>query len=492
MIDYATFSRLRQLANEGHRASTIARILSLNRRTVHRWLDEHGYRRSAASGSHRASKLDPFKPDVIRMLETHAYTAAQILQRLRPLGYPGGYTIVKEFIAKVRPARSPAYQTLQFAPGDYAQVDWGNAGFVKVGDTTRRLSFFIMVLCHSRMMFVRFTLSQTMEQFLDCMQKAFGFFGGVCAHVMVDNCKVAVLEHKPGCTPIFNPHFVDFANHFGFQIVACGVRRPTTKGRVESGVGYVKGNFLNGLEFDQFSMVNPAVELWLRDVANVRNHAETHRRPCDMFSEDTAALLPLPANPYDVSITKQCRASCRCRISVDGNRYSIPAACACKPLTVRIHPDRICVYDASELIALHPRSYEHHKDIVNPDHVASIHNQESRKARHALLRFLAICPRAQEFFEHLQQRNVNPMRHVRGILALSASWGMHEIKVAIDAALAYQVFSVEYIHHFLQCSKTIRQPVGSIHLTENQDALDLNVPEPDMNAYQPTTEEVMP
>ena len=127
----------------------------------------------------RASKLDSFKGDISRWLEQHPYSAAQIFQRLREHGYEGGYGIVKAYVRKVRPTRAPAYLKLAFAPGECAQVDWGSYGSMAVGNTRRRLSFFVMVLCYSRLMYLEFTVLQTMEHFLSAHENAFRAFQGV-------------------------------------------------------------------------------------------------------------------------------------------------------------------------------------------------------------------------------------------------------------------------------------------------------------------------
>jgi transposase len=58
-------------------------------------------------------------------------------------------------------------------------VDWGQFGSITVGSTRRRLSFFVMVLCHSRMLYVQFTPAETMEHFLDCHVNAFNYFGAL-------------------------------------------------------------------------------------------------------------------------------------------------------------------------------------------------------------------------------------------------------------------------------------------------------------------------
>src|SRR5207244_10998762 len=144
------------------------------------------------------STLDPVQPDLLRMLERHPYSAAPVFQRLREHGFDGSYGLVKAYVRTVRPRRQAAFLTLAFAPGECAQVDWGSFGSVPVGQTHRQLSFFVMVLCYSRMMYVEFTVSQTMEHFLACHQHAFEFFGGSHKKVMVDNLKSAVLKSALG------------------------------------------------------------------------------------------------------------------------------------------------------------------------------------------------------------------------------------------------------------------------------------------------------
>jgi transposase len=195
---------------------------------------------------------------------------------LREEGYRGGITILRDYIRRIRPPKQPVYLKLHFAPGECAQVDWGAQGTVAVGNTSRRLSFFVMVLAFSRQIFVEFTVSQTMEHFLSCHEHAFAAFGGVPSKIMVDNLKSAVLQRLAGSAPVFNPRYQDFARHHGFTIAPCNVARGNEKGRVESGVGYVKKNFLRGLKLTEFSAIQAAAQVWLDTIANVRIHGETH------------------------------------------------------------------------------------------------------------------------------------------------------------------------------------------------------------------------
>ena len=348
MIDYETFCKIQDYHNQrGLKVEQIAQALGLDRRTVAKWIAEPRFRPRQCTA--RASKLDPYKSQVRQWLEAHPYSAQQVFQRLREDGFEGGYTIVKDYVRIVRPRRAPAFLTLSFAPGECAQVDWGSYGTVAVGETRRKLSLFVMVLCYSRLLYVQFTLNQRMEQFLACHQNAFAFFGNrVPEKIMVDNLKSAVLRRLTGEAPLFNPHYMDFARHAGFTVIACNKGKGNEKGRVESGVGYVKKNFLNGLDIPHFSALNPTARVWMDTIANVRIHGETHQPPLELFAKEQAVLHPAPVAPYDVATVRQVRASPRFRVSYDANRYSVPAEYASTLLTLKVYPDRLCLSTGSD------------------------------------------------------------------------------------------------------------------------------------------------
>ena len=126
MIDYNTFQQIKYLyQHHGLKCTQIAEKLDLDDRTVDKWLQENQFRQRKKT--QRSSKLNPFKDDIIRMLETHPYTAVQIFQRICDDGFDGGYTIVKQYVRKVRPRRAKAFLTLSFAPGECATRSIGAA-----------------------------------------------------------------------------------------------------------------------------------------------------------------------------------------------------------------------------------------------------------------------------------------------------------------------------------------------------------------------------
>jgi transposase len=483
MIDYETFAKIKVYKDQhGLKCSQISNELNLDYRTVAKWIVQKQYH--PRNSPQRASKLDPFKGEIVRMLETHPYTAAQILQRLREDNFDGGYTIVKDYVRMVRPPKVKAFLKLSFAPGECAQVDWGSYGSVSVGETSRRLSFFAMVFCYSRMMYVEFTVSQTMEHFLGCHQNAFEWFGAVPGKVMVDNLKSAVLKRIVGKAPIFNPKYLDFANHYGFTIVPCAVGKGNEKGRVESGVGYVKKNLLAGLNIPDFNVLKPAVIHWLDTVANVRVHGETGKRPVDRLQRERESMTPLPLNPYDIATISQVRASRQFRVTLDTNRYSVPAEYAGARLTLKAYPDRLCIYHQDKLLARHLRSYDRRKDFELPDHPKALLAQR-KKARDQkiFMRFLSLSDKADAYYQQLEQRRMNPLYHIRQIVALSEIYGDQPVQRAMEDAFAFQAFSCEYIANLLeQRVRKLPQP-GALHLTRRQDLLELTVEKPDMQLY---------
>jgi transposase len=485
VIDYKTFLEIKYLyQHQGLKCAQIAGKLGLDERTVDNWLKEKQFRQRRQS-SRRESFLDPFKDKIVRMLEAHPYSAIQIFQRIRDDGFRGRYTIVKEYVRKIRPSRPRAFLKLSFAPGECAQVDWGSFGSVFVGETTRRLSFFVMVLCYSRMMYVEFSVSQTMEHFLACHQNAFDFFGAVPGKIMVDNLKSAVLKRIVGQAPVFNPKYLEFADHYGFSIVACNVGKGNEKGRVENGVGYVKKNFLSGLNIPNFAAINPAARNWLDTIANVRVHGETHKQPITLFEEERASLLPLPDNPFDIATICPVRASSQFRIAVDTNRYSVPAEYAGASLTLKTYPDRLCLYCGEKLIARHPRSYERHQDFEDPDHPRELLAQRKKaEERKIFMRFLALSSKAEQYYQKLEQRRMNPQHHVRKIVALSEIYGQDKVSRAMEDAFTFQAFSSEYIANLLeQRSRCLPEP-GALYLTRREDLLDIKVQQPDLSIYQ--------
>jgi len=485
VIDYHTFCQIRVLRDErGLSIRQICRELKLSRKTVRRWIKRQRFE-PRQQPTQRPSKLDPFRGQIVQLLQQHPYTVPQLLQRLRAEGYTGSYTILRVFARQICPKRPPAFLTLHFAPGECAQVDWGSAGVMAVGSTRRRVSFFAMVLCYSRQLYVEFTLGEAMEHWLACHQNALVYFQGVPAQIMVDNCKVAVLSHPVGQPAVFHPRYADFAAYYGFVIKACGVRQAQQKGRIERSIGYIKQNFLAGLELTNLAALNAAARQWLDTVANVRVHGQTQKRPLDLFAQERPKLRPLHPYPYDTATTKTVGSRKIFRVIFDTNRYSVPVRYACASLKLKVDPDRLRIYHQEQLIAEHVRSYDRHQDFEHPDHAQPLLLQRRQaKEQQLLVRFLALGNAASEYYQQLESRHLNARHHARQILALAEVYGLERVQQALADALHYRAFSSQYIANLLHQWQHPTPEPGALHLTRPTDLLQLELPDPDLSLYK--------
>jgi hypothetical protein len=254
---------------------------------------------------------------------------------------------------------------------------------------------------------------------------------------------------------------------------------------VESGVGYVKKNFLRGLELSEFSSIQAAAQVWLDTIANVRVHGETQRRPVDLFAEERPHLGSPNPHPYDIARTSTTVASSQFRITLDTNHYSVPSAYAHRRVTVKAYPDRVCIYFDNELIARHPRRYGRREDIEDPDHAKALIAQRSRaREQRLMMQFLALSPDAQAYYDGLEQRRINARHHVRKILALAEIYAADAMARAISDGLAFQAFSAEYITNILEARARALPEPGPLQLTRRHDLLDIDIAAPNLEAYE--------
>ena len=300
----------------------IARHLHLGRRTISQYLVTPA--RSAARRQ-RASKLDPFKATIAELLEQDAKASAMVIaQRLRPLGFTGGLSILKDYLHAVRAqtAVQRAYVRMEPGPGERFEIDWGHFGALLYQGHARKLYAFCLVECHSRKLFVEFTHSQSFETFVRCHLHAFQFLGGSALELWYDNLATAVAEHD-GNLVRFHPRFLAFAREYSFLPRACHVRAAWEKGKIERAVGYLRQNFWPLRTFTDLADVNLQVRHWLEQVANQRRHRETGQTPAARFQRGLARSTGDRADYRD---TAEVLVHKDLRLSFDGN------ATACRAL----------------------------------------------------------------------------------------------------------------------------------------------------------------
>ena len=179
------------------------------------------------------------------------HTAMRVFERLRDEHqFAGSYSPVQRFVAewKQRQGRQNAevFVPLVFAPGEEAQVDWGEAT-VLIGGTARTLQFFCLRLAYSRAVYVRAYERQDQVSFLDAHVRAFEFLGGIPKRLAYDNLKSAVVRVGRGRERDLSAKFVAMRSWYLFDTRFCHVARGNEKGHVENLVKRVQRTFLTPL-----------------------------------------------------------------------------------------------------------------------------------------------------------------------------------------------------------------------------------------------------
>ena len=284
MIDRRTVFEIHRLFHEGYGIRKIARTLKLSRDSVKRYLDQPNPPKPVIV---RASKLDPFREEIQRLLEKDPTVSSSVLfQRLIPQGYTGKTSILRDYLHEIRPKEKRAYLRFESAPGKQFQVDWGHFGSLLYGKTPRKLYCLAIIEAHSRLLYGEFTHSQKQEALHQALLNAFLFFGGVCSELVVDNMGTAVTERE-GALIRFNEAFLEFLRPFRIVPRACHPHQPQEKGKIEKGgIHYIRHNFWPLRSFTDLTDVNQQFRHWLETQANIRIHSTTGERPKDRFKPE--------------------------------------------------------------------------------------------------------------------------------------------------------------------------------------------------------------
>jgi transposase len=462
----------------------VARKLGLSRNTVRRILGRGPVRR-ATSPAKRDSMLDPYLPVVRKLLdETPEMRATAVLERLRPLGYTGGITIVRDRLRRLRPRRDPeAFLTLDFAPASALQVDWADFGYALPG-CPRRVSAFVAALAYSRLLYIEFTLSQAMGSFLRCMERALGFFGGVTSASIFDNMKTVVLSHTPLATR-FNGRFLEYANaRGGFAVTACNIKSPHEKGRVERPIGFVRDRFWPGRRFSDLFDLNRQAFAWRDDFANTRVHEVTGKVPALVFEHEERALLkPLSGTPFNTDDIDPAGVTKTYRIRFDRNIYSVPWRLVSQSVVVRANDDWVCVFLGPKQVALHRRCWDIGQDIEEKSHRRKLEERKPRGRLGSLPPALVgLDELGQNYFKIVAAGTRSIHRETVRLILLVELFGTDNTKSAIREVMATGHVGAEYVEYVLRHKRRLEPSASPLRLG-NPELDNIVLPEPDLSIY---------
>ncbi|MGH7344569.1 MAG: IS21 family transposase [Candidatus Rokuibacteriota bacterium] len=337
LIEESVWGAVRSLRERGMSKKQIGRELGLDIKTVRKWLGQkwEPQRRPA-----RGRALDSWESFLRGRAPEVGFNVAVLHRELAAQGFRGSYPALVRYVRPWREAQqSEESSTVRFetGPGEQSQVDWGSAR-VWLGEERVQVHVFTMVLGYSRRIFARGYLREGLGSLLDGHAQAFAHFGGRTETILYDNPRTIVLRKDESSGWVeWNAKFKDRMEFYGVTIRLCRYYRARTKGKVESGVKYVKRNALAGRRFRDLEELNAWLLEWCLTVADQRVHGTTHEQPAQRFARaEAAALLVVDSRPPAPQERIESRIVPRDGlVAVESNRYPVPLSWAGH--TVRVH-----------------------------------------------------------------------------------------------------------------------------------------------------------
>ena len=461
------YGRVRRAVRvEGRSQRAVARDFGLSRETVRKMLQyaaPPGYQRQQPI---KRPKLGPWLGVIDAILEDdkqrpakQRHTAKRIFERLREEhGFTGGYTIVKDYVRSVELHSREVFIPLTHAPGE-AQADFGEA-LVVIAGVEQKAHYLAMDLPHSDDCFVMAFPAETTEAFLEGHVRAFAYFGAVPTRILYDNTKIAVARILGGEERQRTRSFSELQSYYLFADKFGRPAKGNDKGKVEGLVGYARRNFMVPI---------PRVSSW--EELNTRLEAESQKRRLrrlrghteaigDRFKRDHAAMLPLPAAPYEACEKIAGRVSSLSLVRYRSNDYSVPTQYGHRQVWVKGYVHQVVIACGSEVIARHERSYEREVVVFDPLHYLALLEQKTRALDQAAPLAGWLLPGCFAQLRRLLEARLKKhgSREYVQVLRLIETFALAEVTQAIEDALLLGTISFDAVRHLLLCRIERRPP----------------------------------
>ena len=375
MVREKVYNKIQSYKQMGYSIRKTAREADIDRKTVRKYwnMPQDEYVRYMAQCCSRSKILDPYKDEVVTLLETWPnITSAIIHDRLREnhKDFAPSYRSVSMYVTAMRtmlgiPTQLKVRQYAEVAelpPGHQAQVDMGQKVMKDMWNKSVRIYIFAMVMSHSRKKFVCFQEHPyTAQDFIAAHDLAFRYFGGRTDEIVYDQDRVMTVAENAGDL-IFTEAFENYRKYAGFSVFLCRGYDPQSKGKIESTVKYVKGNFLACRIYNGISTLCSDGLAWLERTANAKIHDTTKMIPNVVFNEEMKHLkqvpiLSAPPKPRTAIVRKTNV------VHYLQNRYEVPKGTYSPGREAVISVDKtagtvtFCDKETGELFAAHSIAY---------------------------------------------------------------------------------------------------------------------------------------
>jgi len=454
---YVEGKSIRQIAREGRR----------DRRTVRKALRDAGPPRYTLKEPRARPVLAPFVVLIDTWLKEapsrapkQRHTAQRIFERLvEEHRFKGGESTVREYVREHRPIQRQVFIPLSYEPGEDAQCDFGES-WIELGGRQTAVQILCMRLCYSKMAFVMAFPHQRQEAFLEGMQQAFRFFGGVPARVWFDRLAQAVKRSLVGQRPHEQESFVAFRSHYLFEGVFCNPGEAHEKGLIENLVGYMRRHFFVPLpDVDSFDELNAHLAARCRTETERRLRGE-QATIGEMWEEEKPRLRPLPSRAFPCCRTVPVKPNRLSLVTFETNRYSVPVEQAIHTLYLRAYVDKVEISDGVGLIALHKRSYAREQDVLDLWHYLPLLRERPGAMDHA--RPFKTWSRPPAFDQYLAAlRRRLPQRTATlqflEVLEMTRKHPLSEVTAAVERTIESGSLTPDTVSYFLKTAVACRQ-----------------------------------
>lgn len=437
---------------EQWKIGTIATQLGIHHYVVRRVLREQGLPMPKLMS--RPSIVDPYLPFIHQTLERYpTLPASRLFGMVKQRGYLGCESHFRNVVRVLRPKpKHEAFLRLATLPGEQAQVDWGHFGTKRIGRADRPLLAFVMVLSHSRRVFVRFFFGARMPVFLRGHVEAFAYFGGVPRTCLYDNLKSAVTQ-RVGDAIRFNETFLELARHYRFGPRVAGPRRGNEKGRVERAIRYIRDNFYSARDFTTLDALNAEVRQWCEQTSDHRRWPDDRERSVlEVFEDERAHLLPLPDDAFPSEERLPVSIGKTPYVRFDLNDYSVPHHNVRRDdLSIVASCERVRVCRGVEVIAEHERCWDKGQRVEDPRHIADlVDHKRNAKTHQGLGRLHHAAPASADFMSRAAERGLNLGNITMQLLRLLDEYGPAELELALVEVNAREVVHVPAVRTVLE------------------------------------------
>ena len=346
-------------------------------RTVRKYVDQEDFNPPALLSENEMqheSKLDPFKPLIDKWLmgdtekrvpRKQRHTAKRIHKRLQTeaSGYNCSYRLTADYVAakkkELRLKKTDSYLPLIHSPGE-AQADFGYSAFYENGKSHEKGKYLVLSFPYSNGGYLQLNYGENLECLLEGLQTIFEYIGGVPKEIWFDNTSTIVTRIIKNGGREMTERFTRFCEHYRFKPVFMNPESGWEKGNVENKVGYLRRNMLVPVpQFPKLSEKN--AELLRECDGNMqREHYDKGRMISELFQEDKAALLSLPAVRFDTSSYGNTVTDKYGRFTLDNgkHRYSASPEYCEKVIQYRLTSSAVIVMDQNlHEVVRHRRLY---------------------------------------------------------------------------------------------------------------------------------------